>query len=372
MIDKSREESQVTLHWWKVIAVVACVMVISTLVVVLSTWLAGHPPLYVTVTFPENGVSVVHHYWLFVLAVMVVCGAFGGMLAALSSLDISMLIQGRGQRIGKSHEVIGALLVGSVGGIGGAVAVLAIIVADGKLASPPRDAEVLGLCALGITAGFVGFKLIKLLANRLGAEIETQIKDNRSDMIALTKRVEEAEKHASQMAALNAAVFEGFEIANRKERAPKAEIQGALERVRASLNDYPTDRTAGIIAARLLRNLRRLPEAIVQLTTVLDTRNKSGIQENSDTAALLFNRACYRNILADTLGEVPDQQVALKTLAEQDLLNCGKLVPDDLIAALTDDDLTSLRSRPKIQAAIATAKTAIGVLDTEASGGRSR
>jgi len=234
------------------------------------------------------------------------------------------------------------------------------LVADGKLAAPPKDSEVLGLCALGITAGFVGFNIIKLLARRLSAEVESQLKDLRDSKAEkgeteiLTRRLEEAEKkegEALKMVELNAAIFDGWETANKHDEAAISEIEEALSRLQTLLrNDFPTNRSAGIIVGRLLRNHNRFPDAIDQLTAVLDERQRQGLSENADTAALLYNRACYRNILAET--KASQEQENLKKLAEDDLLRDGKLVPEDLLAAEKDSDLRSLINRPKLHAAI--------------------
>ena len=245
------------------------------------------------------------------------------------------------------------MILGSVGGVGGSIAILAVLVADGKLASPPTDQQVLGFISLGIVAGFLGFTLLKTMARGLTAELEKRFKE--TETLVLTK-VGEAETEARTQNELNAAIIDALQTANAKTKASATETHTALARLEAARRSFPTLRSAGIISARLLRNLEKYQEAIDRLTDVLNARFNAKMPLDYDGAALLYNRACYRNLLADEPNTTPDERGRLKTLAEEDLLQGGRIVPDDLLSAKADPDLKTLLDRPRIKAAIEVAE----------------
>ncbi len=119
-------------------------------------------------------------------------------------------------------------------------------------------------------------------------------------------------------------------------------VIGSLEGLRGKL---PRNRTFNIFLARLYRARDDLRKAIGVLTDVIETRARSGIAPDADDAALLYNRACYRTLLAKKImnaagGSTPDS--LLMTEAWSDLKQCVQVSPNERGEARNDPDLDGL------------------------------
>ena len=71
--------------------------------------------------------------WIEILALMIIAGAFGGVLDVLQLIDIRKLIEQDGPVLPSKRRFLGALCLGAVGGTGGALAMLFVIAATAKL-----------------------------------------------------------------------------------------------------------------------------------------------------------------------------------------------------------------------------------------------
>ena len=80
------------------------------------------------------------------------------------------------------------------------------------------------------------------------------------------------------------------------------------------------------------------PEAIRVLTSVMEIRRQRGFQSNRDDAAMLYNRACYYNQLAEQTADLPQREQS-RQAAWTDLRESISLWPPNLAEAREDPDL---------------------------------
>lgn len=109
-------------------------------------------------------------------------------------------------------------------------------------------------------------------------------------------------------------------------------------------------RQVGLLLGRLLRATDGYDAAIKAITRFEDTWQIFRREDDSHLAALLFNRACYRNCRADELAklESPEENMSAERLrceAWEDLQKACQLDPDNL-QELDDLDLKSLFQAP--------------------------
>ncbi|GAA5128156.1 hypothetical protein GCM10023212_34290 [Luteolibacter yonseiensis] len=104
--------------------------------------------------------------------------------------------------------------------------------------------------------------------------------------------------------------------------------------------DLPHWRRVGILLGRLHKSFDDHESAVKVLTEVIDARNQRRLPPDEDHAALLFNRACYRNMQADIVDKA--QSDKLKKEAWEDLKHAILLNPNDLQEASDDSDLETL------------------------------
>ena len=115
------------------------------------------------------------------------------------------------------------------------------------------------------------------------------------------------------------------------------------------MTSYPSDRQLGILMGRVLLRLssETKPEdydpAISVLTQFISERRRQQLVKNPDTAALLFNRACYKNRKAEKVSDQSGQE-SLKKSAWEDLkLACDPSAdPENKEEAQNEPDLASL------------------------------
>jgi tetratricopeptide (TPR) repeat protein len=118
----------------------------------------------------------------------------------------------------------------------------------------------------------------------------------------------------------------------------------ALRKLLDILKALPTNRTATIYAGRLFRSLNQLDRAIAVIEETLKKRREVGIVPNEDDAALLFNKACYYNLLGDSASEngKTEEAEAKKNSAWKDLVLSCQLDKKNKGDATADSDLKTL------------------------------
>jgi tetratricopeptide (TPR) repeat protein len=118
----------------------------------------------------------------------------------------------------------------------------------------------------------------------------------------------------------------------------------ALRKLLDILKVLPTNRTATIYAGRLFRSLNQLDKAIEIIEETLKKRREAGVVPNEDDAALLFNKACYYNLLAEIASENGETAgvEAKKNLAWKDIVLSCQLDKKNKADTTADSDLKTL------------------------------
>ena len=131
----------------------------------------------------------------------------------------------------------------------------------------------------------------------------------------------------------------------------RREVMGRLKRLQVKV---PCHRTINIYMARLHRQMGDVAAAIVVLSEVIQNRATVGLDKNDeetmfnnaeDHAALLYNRACYRTLLASQRRAsqgVTDESKRLLTEAWDDLKSGVRLSPQIRDDAKEDSDFDGL------------------------------
>ena len=118
----------------------------------------------------------------------------------------------------------------------------------------------------------------------------------------------------------------------------------AIQELEQSRLIAPNNRRIGIVLSRLFRHQRDLPGAIKVLSEVLEVRRRQAITPNKDDADLCFNRACYRNLLAENIADEEGKK-QMRDLAWDDLIRSIVISPENRKDARDDVDLKELWQR---------------------------
>jgi hypothetical protein len=118
-----------------------------------------------------------------------------------------------------------------------------------------------------------------------------------------------------------------------------------LIRLKKFQRRLPAHRTLAIFIGRLLVALDDLPGAIEHLDKVISFRQQQKLDTDADYGALLYNKACYLNLLARS-SAVPRDEENLRNRAWKVLQACMQLVPGDKEEAQLDPDLADIVQPP--------------------------
>ena len=273
-------------------------------------------------TAPELG-------WIAVLALMVVPGAFGGILSVLQLLEIRRLLAGKNV-IGDRRGFTAAIILGAVGGCGGALGMLLIGVWTNQLDFRATTHNHLLFVSLGMVSGFLGFKLLKSVATNL----EKQIHDIES---RTTDRIEGLRDQLIE----DDSVIDKGKLIRDNPNASDAEIAEIIPELVQVTKRRPADRTASILLGNLYDHIGKHQEAVSVVTDTLSHKQKLGTANDKDAADLLFNRACYRIPLWRSEANAVNKQ-RLRDAIIEDLKQSFELSPANKVDAKTDPDLALL------------------------------
>jgi hypothetical protein len=292
-----------------------------------------------------------------VLAVLAAFGAFGGMLAAWGQVPIVDLIKGG---LEKTYVTWGRLrgitFLGGLWGAGGGLVFGVVLTLDGKfrdLTHIEAERFVFLACA-SVAAGFSGIRLLRLVSGKLEEQVDKAQKEaeEAKQLVAEVSKV--AQDAKSQIAKISAQTqqlagalsFAGQVLGGLESAGGKPEmssIRRALEVMEAACIDNSTLRIVGIYLGRLFRALDNYAGAIAALTKVFDARRVVGQEPDADDRALLYNRACYRNVLRKKVAAGdPAQATVLHRDALSDLSQAIKNDPVNRAEAEADPDLMDL------------------------------
>ena len=124
----------------------------------------------------------------------------------------------------------------------------------------------------------------------------------------------------------------------------KTALKEQLNSITEFISHEQTSAELGFQRARLLRRLERMPEAVAQLKTTYSARRNANIPEDDKDATLLFNTACYLNVIADEHKAANDQigSENLRSEAWEAIKKAVHLDPANLDLATSDADLKTL------------------------------
>lgn len=312
---------------------------------------------------------------------------FGGVLAVLQvianltglAFDDRKLSDGGYQSIKElsKNKPLGIwLTIGALGGLGGGLAMLAAMSLNGKFDDQLRDKDRLLFIGVGLLSGYVGLRLIRRISNQLFDEMGDMQRKLGDDQKQLNKETTDLRKKLVDGAAefqstmmrvkIIAASDVGFYVANSLDDDHHVEqiaVRNAVDRLEGALDEEPSNRRCGIVLARIRRRedqvgrpatknkdekkkqeIAGMRKAIEVLNRVIDKRLELGLtkdeQESADTAAVLYNRSCYRAMIYDR--QTPGSE-SEKTNCLTDLERAARLdltIPGD---AHKDEDFNSVR-----------------------------
>jgi hypothetical protein len=281
--------------------------------------------------------------WLTILLLMACAGAFGGVLDVLRLIDIKDLLS---EKAGPRFSwVIQGLLVGAVIGSGGAIAAIFVTGAADKFATVDTVANRLRLVSLGVISGFLGYRLLKSVANQLEKDVNDVKEKTQSqgkELIDVKAKQEKALTDTKKDVDLVEAIGFGF-AALGAPNVLESDLNTTVRRLEEARSAFPAHRRVGILLARLYHErLNSTEKAMEILTQVLEAKRQEHSDTDDDAADVLFNRACYSSILA---GTQTDQKRGeeFRTKALADLALSVRYKPTNKKDAASDDDLKPLK-----------------------------
>jgi len=285
--------------------------------------------------------------WVDTLLIFAFFGAFGGVLAAIQTTDVHKLMKLTEVRWGgwpRFFCVALGLFISACGGIGGAIAGLLILLVDGKIQRTDlTDHDRLLYAGTGLVAGFIGFRLLKRVAERFDKVMEAAEKkaEQTAERVTEDKLAQEHQKEM-QRDLLTRSIGQGLIAAGGNVRP--SEIDQAIRNLELARKEFPRDRTAIIVLARLYANQRRdLQTAIETLTHGLDAVQQQQTTQQKDIADILYNRACYYFRLAKQTAD-EGEKARLIELMYTDLDRSFQLSSENIQDAHQDTDFQDLKT----------------------------
>jgi len=315
--------------------------------------------------FQQTDAVWTEDYWIPVLISMIVSGAFGGLLAVLQvfAQDTGLFPPETEPSLSKGKRVDVSswrqprqlppyrirclwIAIGVLAGIGGAIAVMTVLMLDGKFDTPPEDEHILFYISIALIAGYSGFRYM----NRVAQSLEERYKELARRQDQEGRQVDEMETNVT----LKMAVTQGFVVAEGlagRKTVDEFVVRDAVRSLSDALKEHPEERRCAILLARIHRHHNKpeevqycgnLQKAIKVLDEAISARKG---KDEKDTADLLYNRACYKSLLASTNGKEEDKNSALN-----DLERSAQMSPDNASEAYEDKDFAWLKEDPRFKA----------------------
>lgn len=324
--------------------------------------------------YRDESCASAHTIWvvpLLVLFILGFFGAFGGMLAAWGHVPVADIFTRGFLGTYKSFKRFFAITaLGALWGAGGGLVFGVILFLDGKFRSltlatlkNSSGEEFIFFACASVAAGFSGIRLLRLVSGKLEDQVRNA-EAQAAEAVKLSEANEIAIQRVTKLAsALSYAgpLLDSLSLAQKKfEEAETARtgspttklrdltdsetaaVRLALEMLDEARPGFPTLRLLGIYIGRLHKALKAYPKAIEALTLVYKSRSDP---RNKDDAALLFNRACYRNRLSQEPSDFKAD--LLKAEAQADLDESIRLDPQSATEALRDNELRGLKGGPQ-------------------------
>lgn len=267
-------------------------------------------------------------------------GFFGGLLYCLNRYDI----QDEGSKICyqgnlvTNKQVFSLALINSILGIGGAFSVLLILITLDKFDFLDDSIQnQLFLFTISVVSGYGGRRFLNIVTSKLEKQIDEANKISQ-EAKEESKIAKEESKVAIEEATESLILTKA--ISTLDDASSDTDRNNAIKDLYPLLEINPTDRTLNLIAGRLLRRNKEYSTAIQLLTTYLDKKIKLKELDN-DYADLIYNRACYRVLLANDVEKSSGSEKLIQ-LALADLKESSKISPENAIDATKDSDFSSI------------------------------
>lgn len=169
-------------------------------------------------------------------------------------------------------------------------------------------------------------RVIRELAENSNS-LQNTVADQSRDLLKLTQRIGELSDMDLSLRLLMSL----------RPEAPPSEQAFLIEETSSYLDHRPTDRMQTIMLARLYRAVGRIEEAVTLFNRFLESKDKLG-EKDKDYSDILYNRACYKALLANQTDDDNQRRSAI-----EDLKISIQLSPENLLDARVDSDLDCLR-----------------------------
>jgi tetratricopeptide (TPR) repeat protein len=218
-------------------------------------------------------------------------------------------------------------------GIGGAFALNLFLISINKIEYSNELKNVMVLIGTNMVGGFLGYKALSGVANRIEKEFKSFKKETRI-----------TEKEIRTEVKLTEALDEGTTALSTKKQS---DMEYAIQQLLPFIEIYPTHRKLIILIGRLYRWRGLYKEAIGVLSEFIKNKSKLG-QTDEAYAVALYNRACYNTQIFYKLTD-EKQNFEAKTYRElvlDDLKTSIFIFPNHKIDAISDEDFRALWDDP--------------------------
>ena len=250
---------------------------------------------------------------------------------------------------GSTGRLLASLLVAALYGIGGALILGIVSALDGKFDDFTQTRRIY-FALLSVAAGFAGLQLLMLFRRRLLKEVEDAVE---AETLKAHKKIEEETARQVQRESKIRDVIDSLtdaldNLPEEKDSKDDPEYRSlafaAKREATQILLEVPTHRRVVILLGRLEREISGYPEAISILTKAIVAWKRSKQPFEANYAALLFNRACYKNRLAEEFSKVSNSVQAEEKRGEAwtDLSEACELDENNKEEAKDDPDLATL------------------------------
>jgi hypothetical protein len=298
--------------------------------------------------------------WFPILLLFIFSGAAGGGLSTLSLTDIARIWKSQTAlpfSLWKVRDICVSLLIGCAGGVGGAITAVFIMSIDGKFKFSTSDgfddAKVLTYISTGLVSGFLGFRLIRGVAEEWWKQKINTMESSVEELKLQNQR--EAEQLAENTF-LNA-IIEGR--AYLRDPVSREELENVIQQLEAGLQRHPDRRRAIIILANLYGRRKNAPrKAIEILNKGIEAVRAARPAAGKDIADMLYNVACYEVELSQQVG--PPQSASLIDDALGHLRQSVQLSRANAQEAVQDPDFDPIKTDPRFVQLVTAAGAAMG------------
>lgn len=268
----------------------------------------------------SNALSV-----LKIVGLLIICGGFGGVLYALRRIDIRPLeTQRRSISILKNNWVF--IFTEALGGIGGATAILLVLIWVNKFNDKDTTTNLLFLSTLFVVAGFIGKSLLPAVATQLEKQLGDIQREQR----------ENKERTNRDRAVINAVVA----LYNTEFKENLNFRQKTINQLEEIKLEWATDREVNFYLDFLHAHNGNYDRGIEIYRDFIKSKELKG-QKDEDWSDAHYNRACSYALKLKT-NPLPQEKIILQKSITDDLNTAIKFDPQNKNEATKDPDFQHL------------------------------